>query len=298
VFSVALAIWWGVFGLGQIERFAQIAKLSLEPAAAQQLAIEMERQHRMLMSEGLTLIVLLLGGGATLLYYIRIELRRARLFRDFFATFTHDLKTSIASVRLQAQSLDEDLADSGGSRLAKRLVKDTVRLELQLENSLLLSAPETENRLLIESIRLAPVLQSMRHHWPDLEIAIEGDGFVRADRRALDSVLKNIFQNSIVHGRASRVQIDVSAEGVWYKISLHDDGRGFKGDVTELGQMFKRHSSTSGSGLGLYLAVRLVERLGGVLRVVEASTGFAVEILLPADKQIDLRINASPESGE
>jgi signal transduction histidine kinase len=278
VFSVALAIWLLIFGLGQADRFSKLAGQS--SSFAQEIAIELVRQHRMLMSEGATLVVMLLGGGAALLYYINTELKRSRRIQEFLGAFTHDLKTSLASLRLQAESLEEDLKDSGQSRLAKRLVKDTIRLELQLENSLLLAAPEGQSTLLIESIRLSSAIESLQHYWPELELIREGDSTVEADARALDSVLKNLTQNSVVHGRASKVQIDITREGNWTRLRLTDDGRGFKGERGRLGKMFERHSTTSGSGLGLYLARHLLKRMGGDLLFPDNTDGFTVEILL------------------
>lgn len=280
-FSVALAIWWLIFGLRQIEALSQLTEQT-SSLLTKNLAEELARQQRMLMSEGLTLVVLLLAGGAALLYYINTEIRRARKIQEFFAAFTHDLKTSLASVRLQAESLEEDLQGAGQSRLARRLVKDTVRLELQLENSLLLASPDAEERLLIEPLELEPVLESMRHHWPDLEIKIDGEGTVRVDQRALESILKNLLQNSVVHGRAEKVSFDISREGRWIRVRMEDNGRGFKGDVTKLGRMFMRHGSTSGSGLGLYLAMSLAKRMQGDLIIRDGAQGFVAEVLLPA----------------
>ena len=272
-FSVALATWWMIYGLGQINKLA----------SAGPNAVELTRQHRMLMSEGGTLILLLFGGGAALLYYIYTEVGRVRRIQEFLGAFTHDIKTSLASLRLQAESLEEDLKDTGHGRLARRLVKDTVRLELQLENSLLLAAPDADSPLLLEPIRLSDIVESLKHHWPDLEISQEGDAIAIADRRALESVLKNLAQNAVVHGRASKLTVDVTRQGPWLHARVVDDGRGFKGDTQRLGMMFERHTTTSGSGLGLSLAMKLAHRMGGDLKVVDSTAGFAVELVLPQE---------------
>ena len=273
--TVALASWWLIFGLHQLNRLSQGELHS-------HLSLEVERQHRMLLSEGSTLIVLLLAGGAALLYFIFSEFRRARRIQDFFASFTHDMKTSLASLRLQAESLEEDLRSSGQAKIARRLVKDTVRLELQLENSLLLASPD-ESRLLLEERLVSEIVDMLTHHWPELDIVQRGDGRFRADSRALESIFKNIFQNSIVHGKATHVDVSVEAgEPGRLRIRFTDDGRGFTGEREKLGKMFHRHSSTSGSGLGLYLAKSLITRMDGTLTVPEQSEGgFCVEISIP-----------------
>lgn len=281
VFSVALAIWWLIFGLQQSQRLSELAA-DAAPSVESQIVKEIGRQHRMLMSEGITLVILLLGGGAALLWSIRNDQRRARQVQEFLGAFTHDLKTSLSSLRLQAEALDEDLKDSGQSRIARRLVKDTVRLELQLENSLMLAAPDSESPLLLERIDLADVLSRLGHQWPELSVSIEGDSFVSADRRALDSIFKNLAQNAVVHGRASKVTIDIQRRGPWTNVIFKDDGRGFHGELSRLGKMFERHTSTSGSGLGLSLAMKLAKRIGGSVQIVECSSGFCVEVLLPS----------------
>lgn len=280
IFSVALAVWWLIFGLQQSARLTDLAA-SANASVAGEIAREVARQHRMLMSEGVTLVILLLAGGAALLWSIGTDLKRARRVQEFLGAFTHDLKTSLSSLRLQTEALEEDLKDSGQSRLAKRLVKDTVRLELQLENSLALAAPESESTLLIESIDLASMLTTLSNYWPDLAVSVEGESSVAADRRALESIFKNLAQNSVVHGRASKIQLDIVREGLWTRVRFADDGRGFHGNLSRLGRMFERHSSTSGSGLGLSLAMQLARRMGGDLVINDTSAGFAVELVLP-----------------
>lgn len=280
IFSVALAIWWLIFGLNQSERLSELAATAA-PAVELQMVKEIGRQHRMLMSEGITLVIMLLGGGAALLWSIRNDQRRARQIQEFLGAFTHDLKNSLGSLRLQAESLDEDLKDSGQSRIVRRLVKDTVRVELQLENSLMLAAPDSESPLLIEKIEIGEVLERLSNHWPDLKVKIEGESLVYGDRRALDSIFKNLAQNAVVHGRASNVTIDINRRGPWTHVVFNDDGRGFKGDLSRLGRMFERHSSTSGSGLGLSLAIKLSKRIGGQLQIIDCANGFCVEVLLP-----------------
>ncbi len=275
-FSIALAVWWMIFGLSQIDQISKLAG-----AAPLGVAREIARQHRMLLSEGMTLILLLLGGGLALLYHVRVETKRNLRMKEFFAAFTHDLKTSLASLRLQTESLEEDMRETGHERLMRRLVKDTVRLEMQLENSLLLASPNDGAKFLIEPIRLNEFLMQLVHNWPDLEIEIDGDATILADHRALESVCKNLMQNSVAHGRATKLMIKIERTGSHGVVRFLDNGRGFSGDLKNLGKIFERHGSSSGSGLGLYLAKKLTRRLSGGLHFIAVSEGFSVELVLP-----------------
>src|SRR5436309_40580 len=166
VFTVTLAGWWLVFGLRQLDLIKQS---NIE--AGKQL----ERHYQMLMWEGGILIASLIGGGLALFYYARREQKRHAQVEEFFAAFTHDAKTALASLRLQAESLREDFANAEPSPLLDRLLGDTLRLQLQLENSLFL-VNLSRGKFFFEPIKLGDRIDALRHHWPELRITQDGDG--------------------------------------------------------------------------------------------------------------------------
>ena len=269
-FCVSLAGWWLVFGLRQIE----VLK-SLDHA----LAFDLVKKQRMLVMEGGVLIAMLVAGGGLLVYFSQQVRVRHQQVREFFATFTHELKTSLASLRLQAESLQEDLLSSGlpqaQQQLLKRLLKDSVRLELQLENSLFLAHAEARE-LILQPISLKKLVSSMEHHWPELKIELNEDATLLVDARAMESILKNIIQNAVVHGQAKKIILRPTTEQERICINILDDGTGFKGDPSQLGRLFKRHTTKSGSGVGLYLSQDLMKKMGGHLEFPTSSHGFLV----------------------
>ncbi|MGE3973307.1 MAG: sensor histidine kinase [Bdellovibrionales bacterium] len=275
LFSLSLATWWVWFVTGELQQL-QLLQTNLSE--------ELARKHRMLMWEGGSLILLLAVGGASLIYFIYRENKRYREVKEFFAAFTHDLKTSLASLRLQAESLQEDVKefqDSSQKRLLERLLKDSVRLELQLENSLFLANVES-NQLFLEEISLSRLVEGLRLQWPEIQIVLEGDARVMADQRALESVFKNMIQNAIIHGQAKNLRIRAkqnSNNNV--SVVFEDDGKGFQGDIKKLGQMFVRHNSRSGSGVGLYLARELTQKMKGSIDFASTSQkGFGATVHL------------------
>ena len=141
VFTVALASWWLIFGLSQARQLGALEG----PDAAQ-----VGRVARMLVFEGAVLVGMLVAGGVALLVAIRLEQRRRRDLRSFFMAFTHDLKTSLTSLRLQAEALREDLPEAAANPNLQRMLKDSVRLQLQLENALALTT--ADGAVFIEAI--------------------------------------------------------------------------------------------------------------------------------------------------
>ena len=286
VFTVTLAGWWLVFGLRQLDL---LNRLNLEGAA------DFHRHYQMLLWEGGILIMSLIGGGLALFYYARREQKRHAQVEEFFAAFTHDAKTALASLRLQAESLREDFANAGPNPLIDRLLSDTLRLQLQLENSLFL-VNLTRGKLFLEPISLSDRVDRLRHHWPDLVITQSGDGVVMADARALESVLTNLVQNAVTHGRATEVDVNVKRTNDGRLIvRVKDNGRGFQGDLNQLGNLFVRHTRGSGSGVGLYIVRQLVKRMTGTISFLEESPGgFLAEMDFPNAE--GARGVAAPES--
>ena len=240
----------------------------------------LERKQRMLFYEGISLIVLLLLGGLALGYYVWREYCRNQQIKEFFASFSHDLRTPIASLRLQAESLSEDLKGSKSEKLVERLTKDTVRLEMGLENSMLMANIEEMGKFRFQEIRLQELICALSQSWPELTVQCEKDAVIVGDRRAVESVFKNIINNSVVHGKAQIVKIDVQSQRdnkLWIEFS--DDGIGFTGNQGKLGSLFFRHTAQSGTGMGLYLVHSLMRKMHGSAEFkVDADKSMVVEI--------------------
>jgi len=261
--TVSLASWWLSLGLYSLP----------------------QRLHRMFISEGIAFISLLLAGGVAILVAIRREHRRRQSLETFFLSFTHDLKTSLASVELQAEGLREDWPAGAARTSLDRLLHDTVRLQIQLENSLFVAQPD--GRLLSERVRAGTAIARLAEDWPELEVDVTGDADVTVDQRGFDAVIRNLLQNAVVHGGARRVAVDIEPlnTGTLIRLTLADDGRGVPAEAfDELGQPFARAGNTAGSGMGLFVCRQLVTRMRGVLRFVrpgEARRGLTVVLELP-----------------
>lgn len=236
VFTVTLAGWWMSLGLSYIG-----AKRS------------------MILWEGVTLIILLASGGAVLIFYILQERKRNFRLNQFFASANHEIKTYIASLRLRAEGLSATLDGTPESEDASKIFSDTVRLELQIENSLIFSEPN-KRQFFFEEINLNDYLNVLSEYWPSLSIKTEGEASLKVDRRLLEIILKNIIQNASVHGKATEVSFDLTKK---YRVVVTNNGTAFNGNLDKLGELFFRHQQKSRSGIGLYLVKSLMQSLDG-----------------------------------
>ena len=247
IFTLSLVTWWFIFAL---------RNLNIQDVS------ESAKHYKMLFYEGSTLLLLILLGGIVLIVLSYRDDRRHQKLKVFFANFTHEIKTSITRIRLQADILLEEKSLQN-NKILQRLLSDVAKLDLQLENSLLLSHSD-ESHFLTEKINLTEVLNSIQFEFEDVKIELQGSAIVDADVRALKSIFRNLFENSRRHGKASVVQVAIEkAEEGFVGVVVHDNGVGNQRRDVILGQEILSISQNQGSGIGLYLSKQLIRKMNG-----------------------------------
>jgi len=134
-----------------------------------------------------------------------------------------------------------------------------------------------KRELQLERLRPLAVLDEARNRYVDAaaakQVRIEVKAFadlsvVRADRRAVRTVLDNLVSNALRYTPPDG-EILLAAEEIkdYVQFTVRDSGRGIEAD--RLSTIFDRFNpfSESGTGMGLALVRRLVESLGGQIAV-------------------------------
>jgi signal transduction histidine kinase len=126
----------------------------------------------------------------------------------------------------------------------------------------------------------------------DLNINIQNDLFVFADKYMLNAVLRNLISNAIkyTHSKGS-VLVSAIPKNSFVQVAVKDTGIGIPKDFID--QLFKieKKSSTpgtekeAGTGLGLILCKEFVESNGGEIWVeTEEGIGSTFYFTIPLDK--------------
>jgi signal transduction histidine kinase len=215
--SISLGVWWTVMGLKQAN---QVAELKSYLGAREESLATLERQSRMIKLEGGFFMLLLIVGGSTLIFLSQKDLERTQMLKDFFATLTHEMKTPLASLRLQAESLEEDLKNKKTKAILTRLIDDSKRLELQMDKALYLAALTRKEILYLEKVSLAELLGQITSYYPFTQIVTVENSIVSVDIRAFESVIKNLIENASNHGKASRVVFKIERISANAKITI------------------------------------------------------------------------------
>jgi len=229
--------------------------------------------------EGLTFLIFLLVLTITFLYIYLQDYRKTKSLQAFFASLTHELKTPLASMKLQSQVITDIVKDLDHSDLkeklekyTKRLGDDSLRLEDQLDNHLQLSRLERNAALNLREIQIVDFIQKEARRYKDLvQINIQEDSkgvTIKADDFALQTIFRNLIENSITHVGPGPVEIFcVISNDHEVKISYRDNGAAFTGDTSKLGELFYKHNSPKGSGIGIYLIKKLTRRMNARLEI-------------------------------
>ncbi|MDI7206222.1 HAMP domain-containing sensor histidine kinase [Leptospira santarosai] len=281
--TVSLGVWWFLLGLKLTSTVAGLSAKLDSSAASESLSV-LERQSRMIKMEGTFFLLMLFLGGATLIWFSYRETRRNKLIHDFFSTVTHEMKTPLASLRLQAESLQEEIPSSNENKLIHRLLMDSVRIESQMNRAMYLASLTRSEILYIEKTNVREIFLSIGEDFPELEIDLSRleNVSVPADRKALESIFKNLAENSLKHGEARILEvISERQKSDRILITVSDNGSGFDGKYRVLGVPFYRHGSTSGTGIGLYIIKKLMRKMKGDMRIVPQKTGFRVDLNFP-----------------
>ncbi|MEP6668436.1 MAG: PAS domain S-box protein [Chthoniobacter sp.] len=237
-----------------------------------------------------------------------VEVERAnRAKSEFLSRMSHELRTPMNSILGFGQVLARKVAPGEAKHVQHIL--EAGRHLLELINEVLdISRIESDQlRLSSEPVALGSVIQEsmnlVQHLAAEREVTIgedpfESDAFVMADRQRLKQVLVNLLSNGVKYNRrGGKVTITCFRVEDRAQISVSDTGRGIPAHLLDrLFNPFDRlgaeNSEIEGTGLGLALSQRLVEHMGGSLRVASkegVGTDFWIELPLAVDPRESLR---------
>jgi two-component system, OmpR family, sensor kinase len=221
--------------------------------------------------------------------------------RRFIADAAHELRTPITAISLQAENLDHaELQPESRERLAA-LQSGTRRTTHLLEQLLALArydmggmtdAPVTSLDQCTKEV-VANLLPRAADRGVDLGFEVVEPVFVRGEPAILAVMVRNLIDNAIRHiPKGGRVDIGVYREEPRAIFQVEDNGPGIpEADLARIFEPFVRGRAVveEGSGLGLSIVKRIVERLKGSLSLENiagtSASGTRVIVSLPSVDQ-------------
>ena len=198
------------------------------------------------------------------------------------AAIAHDLGTPVTRMRLRVFEVENE-------EVRNRLLSDLDQMQRMIAGALDFTRLDFETER-TENVDLLSVIESVAGDLTDLgkDISVHSKTPISIATKPilLRRALMNLAENAINYGNSAEIFV-TSQEGT-IKIEIFDEGDGMsKADWAEATQPFRRMRGSSeksdGSGLGLTIAKRIIENLGGTLeRTQDKRSRFGVLVCFSA----------------
>ena len=242
----------------------------------------------------------LFGAFSTSFDLMREELRASRereeelkrKERELVASLSHDLKTPITGIKLVCELLSVKLQDADTLEKIKRIEERTEQMELLVSDLLTSSIEDLKELKVVGTDVSASELHSLIRKHDDKKRVKETpcpECLINIDLQRMDQVIGNILSNSYKYA-GTPIEAEYTIIEDMLELKLRDFGPGV--DPEELPRLTDRYfrgeaasaGSNPGSGLGLYIARNLMERMGGNLLCSNAEPGLLVTLLIPLSR--------------
>ncbi|MDN4524128.1 sensor histidine kinase [Fictibacillus fluitans] len=224
---------------------------------------------------------------------MRIQLKTANDARDQYeknrkeliASVSHDLKTPLTSIKGYVKGILDGVAHTPEKQnhYLQTVYQKAAEMDQLIDELFFYSKLDAGQTVFqYEPIDLRAFFEDVLdevnevehvHAW--LQTKPEETYMVKADRSNLGRVVHNLIQNSLKYTDTQRKEIQVSLmeESDHILVGIADNGSGIgKQELQHIFDSFyraekSRNSSTGGSGLGLSIAKKIIERHGGEIWV-------------------------------
>lgn len=235
------------------------------------------------------------------------KLEEALIARDqFLSIASHELKTPLTSLKLQAQLTlrnlqnKKEIAPDRQLSMANqtselvgrltRLIDDMLDVSRIRTGKLQLDKAEHDfSDIIREAVfRLSVLFEAagLSHPYMDLDENVKGI----CDRFRIEQVIGNLLTNAIRYGMGKPVMISLKKKDNYIRMAVTDQGYGIAQE--DLGRIFGRYerainsSEVSGLGLGLFITKEIVESHNGRIWVEsEVGKGSTFIVELPVNGQ-------------
>jgi len=251
--------------------------------AEKELTAKLHKRWGMIASEGSVFMLLLILGIIKTRNAFNREADLARREKNFLLSVTHELKSPIASVKLQLQTLlKHDLNRDKEKEILSNALSDTERLNNLAENILL--AAKIDNRsdfMFREKLNLSEFIgdiitkaRQSFNYTHQIALNLEPGIYFDIDRMTFPSIVMNLVENAVKYspdGSTITIGLHQASNKIYF--SVMDEGVGIdKNEKDSIFEKFYRIGNeetrkTKGTGLGLYIVNYLVNYHRGKILV-------------------------------
>lgn len=228
---------------------------------------------------------------------------------ELISIISHEFRTPVSAIKGYLDLLKDTAAKTLSAEqgdFLKKIEINLTKLQSIMENTLNVSVIESG----VMTLFLQPVdLEKLVNETVNTTLKIEAESkqlyltlnlpkvrlpLINADPQRLKQIITNLVDNAVKYTNQGGIGVTLSKEGNWVVLSVADTGRGIsEADLPQLFQKFFRSQElrnrvVQGTGLGLYITKRLIEKHHGTIEVaseVGRGTTFIVKLPIPAENE-------------
>ena len=216
-----------------------------------------------------------------------------KVYEEFFANITHDLKTPITAIKGAADILArKEEGEPYTSIIRKNINRLSLLIDDIIECTKLESGSLELNLEVIDLVDLiTEVIFSVKPLADEKGVRItcrttKDEILIKADPTKLYRTIANILDNALKFSPENgEIEIDVYEVDDYVQVEVKDQGPGIPSQYRNLVfNKFFKDKNSKGLGLGLTIAKAVVEAHGGRIEITSDSKGTKVVIKLPRNR--------------
>ncbi len=258
---------------------------------------------------GIILIVAIAFGMSVTFRNLNVQLRLNRLYDNFIANVTHELKSPLASIQLYLETLNSrELSPENKKKFINYMINDSQRLNNLINSILEISRLEQKkvahNYAVYDGREIVNSLvneSAEQFQLTDENVSVKANqtAEIVIDKNAMKIVFDNLIDNAIKYStRQLNIDIELYTTDKYFIAEFRDNGIGL--DQSQAKKIFKKFyriydeniPNVKGTGLGLYWVKEILKSHGGKIAVksegINKGTVFTIE--LPIHKAAKKRL--------
>lgn len=223
------------------------------------------------------------GGAMATINDITQQWRLDQVRTDFVANVSHELKTPVGALSVLAETIEGETEDVLILRLVKRMVLETQRMAVTIDDLLELSRIEMGEQILVVDVDLNDVVSEVIERTTPAAVhkgvalhlvGTSAKVFVSGNFSQLVSAVGNLVSNAIKYSdKGQLVTVLLASTDDTVEITVEDKGIGIP--MASLDRIFERFyrvdrarsRGTGGTGLGLSIVRHVATNHGGQVNV-------------------------------
>ncbi len=288
LYIIAALVWWYIslqtqntqmyeYRVAQLKRDDFLYGQKLE-------AIEQNKHAKTVqyIGEGFIFLIVILVGAVFVYRAVRRQIRLSQQQQNFMMAVTHELKTPLAVVNLNLETLQKrKLEPEQQQRIIYNTLQEAGRLNSLTNNILVASQMESGNyHVHSEETNFSELADgcvkafTMRFPQRAIESNVQPGIFVSGETLLLQMLCSNLLDNALKYSpKDAVVHVSLVAGEQQCLFSVADEGNGI--DDAEKKKVFEKFYRTGnettrtaqGTGLGLYLCKRIAKDHGGQITI-------------------------------